>query len=123
VSITGVHITLFTPNADEVRAFVRDVLEFPYVDVGGGWLIFKLPDAELAAHPMDNEGFAARRGEPFQGLSFACDDIEAMVARLKKRGVEFTSDITDEGYGRVARFRMPGFMEVEVYQPNYGGPG
>ena len=124
MSITGVHIILFTPNADEVRAFMRDVLEFPFTDVGGGWLIFKLPDAELAAHPMDTEGFAAAGlREPFQGLSFACDDINATVARLRNKGVEFTSDITDQGYGHVARFRIPGFTEVEVYQPKYGGPG
>jgi catechol 2,3-dioxygenase-like lactoylglutathione lyase family enzyme len=126
VSFTGVHITLFTPDADAVRAFFRDVLEFPFADAGGGWLIFKLPEAELGAHPMDTEGFGppgARPSEPFLGLSFACDDIDATVARLKGRGVEFTSDITDQGYGRVARFRVPGYMEVEVYQPSYGGPG
>jgi predicted enzyme related to lactoylglutathione lyase len=126
VSITGVHFTLFTPDADVVRAFFRDVLEFPFTDAGGGWLIFKLPEAEVGAHPMDTEGFGApgtRPGEPFVGLSFACDDIEATVARLKTRGVEFTSDITDQGYGHVARFRVPGFTEAEVYRPKYGGPG
>jgi catechol 2,3-dioxygenase-like lactoylglutathione lyase family enzyme len=126
VGLTGVHITLFTPDADAARAFFRDVLELPHTDAGGGWLIFKLPEAELGAHPMDTEGFAApgaRPGEPFLGLSFACDDIDATVARLKTRGVEFTSDITDQGYGRVARFRVPGFMEAEVYQPSYRKPG
>jgi catechol 2,3-dioxygenase-like lactoylglutathione lyase family enzyme len=126
VSFTGVHLTLFTPDVDAVRAFFRDVLELPYTDVGEGWLIFKLPEGELGAHPMDTEGFdapGARRSEPFLGLSFACDDVDATVARLKSRGVEFTSEITDEGYGRVARFRVPGFMEAEVYQPSYAGPG
>lgn len=54
-TITGVHAVLFTKDAERLRAFFRDVLGLSSADAGGGWLIFALPPAELAAHPTDEE--------------------------------------------------------------------
>ena len=54
--ITGVHAVIFTTDADQDRAFFRDVLELPFVDAGEGWLIFALPPAELAANPAEEDG-------------------------------------------------------------------
>ena len=31
---------VYSRDADADRAFFRDVLEYPHVDAGGGWLIF-----------------------------------------------------------------------------------
>ncbi|MFC0850246.1 hypothetical protein ACFH04_42005 [Streptomyces noboritoensis] len=42
---------LYSTDADADRAFIRDVLGFPGVDAGQGWLIFGFPPAELAVHP------------------------------------------------------------------------
>src|SRR5512143_650255 len=84
--ITGVHTLFFTPQADELRAFIRDKLGFSGTDVGGGWLIFDLPEADMAVHPADT---------PRHDISFYCDDIHATVAELKSRGVEFTDDISE----------------------------
>ena len=67
--INGVHAIIFSDHAEGLRAFFRDVLELPSVDAGGGWLIFALPPAELAAHPDGDEG----RHE----LYLMCDDIQA----------------------------------------------
>ncbi len=114
--ITGVHTMFYSSAADELRAFLRDKLRFPYTDVGQGWLIFDLPDAEMGCHPAD-----PAKGAPSgtHNISFYCDDIERTVAELKGRGVEFTAPVTDQGYGLVTQFHMPGGLEVQLYQPRY----
>lgn len=56
--ITGAHSILYTDDPEADRAFFRDVLDFPHVDVGGGWLIFALPPAEVAFHPAGPEASA-----------------------------------------------------------------
>ena len=43
--IKGVHTMFYSSRPDELRAFFRDKLRFPFTDVGGGWLIFDLPAA------------------------------------------------------------------------------
>lgn len=108
--IKGVHAMFHTPKPEEMRNFIRDKLRFPYTDVHDGWLIFDLPEADMGCHPSD---------KVFHDISFYCDDITATVAELKERGVEFTSDISDQGFGLVTRFRMPGEVEVTLYQPHY----
>jgi catechol 2,3-dioxygenase-like lactoylglutathione lyase family enzyme len=114
--IKGVHTMFYSSNAEELRAFIRDKLGFPHSDVGDGWLIFELPEADMGVHPAD-ERASAQPG--MHNISFYCDDIEQTVAELAARGVEFTEEITDQGYGLVTRFRMPGGMEVDLYQPSY----
>jgi hypothetical protein len=79
------------------------------VDAGGGWLIFKVPPAELAAHPSD--------GPAGQELSFMCDDVEATVRDLRAKGVELTQEITDERWGRPTPVLLPGGGEVGLYAP------
>ena len=114
--ITGVHTMFYSSKPEELRAFIRDKLGFRATDVGGGWLIFDLPDAEMGCHPAEpTEGKSS--GTP--DISFYCDDIEKTVADLKGRGVEFTEGINDMGYGIVTRFKMPGDFQVQLYQPRY----
>jgi hypothetical protein len=114
--ITGVHTMFYSSKPEELRAFLRDKLRFPYTDVGEGWLIFDLPDAEMGCHPAEpTEG--KQSGAPH--ISFYCDNIEKTVAELKGRGVEFTEGITDAGYGFITQFRMPGDFQVMLYQPRY----
>ena len=108
--IKGVHTLFFTPQAEELRAFIRDKLGFTYTDVGGGWLIFDLPEADMAVHPGES---------PEHNISFYCDDIQSTVAELKSRGVEFTDDITEVQSRLFIHFNMPGDLEVELYQPKY----
>jgi len=113
--IRGVHTMFYTSQPDELRTFLRDKLKLPFTDVGEGWLIFDLPEAEMGCHPADAE--AAPSGTHY--ISFYCDDVNAAVAELTGRGVQFIDDITDAGYGLITHFVMPGEVKVQLYQPRY----
>ena len=114
--IRGVHTMFYSSEAEAFRAFLRDKLGFRHTDVGDGWLIFDLPEADMGCHPADPKGGAP---SGTHNISFYCDDIERTVTELKSRGVEFTDAIADHGYGLVTHFRMPGEIEVQLYQPRY----
>lgn len=109
--ISGVHAIIFTRDADAVRAFLRDVLELPSVDAGGGWPIFSLPPAELAAHPSADPGH--------HELYLMCDDIEAAVTELERKGVEVSRPISEERWGRITAIGMPDGTELRLYQPTH----
>jgi catechol 2,3-dioxygenase-like lactoylglutathione lyase family enzyme len=112
--ITGVHAIVFSPAADQVRAFFTDVLELPSVDAGGGWLIFALPPAELAVHPEGGAGH--------HELYLMCDDIQATLAQLRAKGVEVARDVSDQGWGLLAAIRLPDGTEFPIYQPRHPSP-
>lgn len=114
--IRGVHTMFYTSEAEALRAFLHDKLGFPATDVGDGWLIFDLPEADMGCHPSE-ERDGARSGT--HAISFYCDDIEQTVAELESRGVEFTTPVEDHGYGLVTFFKVPGGFEVQLYQPKY----
>jgi catechol 2,3-dioxygenase-like lactoylglutathione lyase family enzyme len=109
--ITGAHAIIFTRDADAVRTFLRDVLEFPSVDAGDGWPVFALPPAELAAHPGEGAGH--------HELYLMCDDIHATVAELEGRGVRFSGPISDERWGLVTTITMPDGGELRLYEPRH----
>ena len=114
--IRGVHTMFYSSKPEELRTFIRDKLGFSsYTDVGDGWLIFNLPEADMGCHPAESDG--APSGT--HSISFYCDNIEKTVGELKERGVEFTDDICDVGYGLRVHFKMPGDFEAELYQPRY----
>jgi catechol 2,3-dioxygenase-like lactoylglutathione lyase family enzyme len=116
--IAGAHTIVFAEDAEAARAFFRDVLGFPAVDAGDGWLIFALPPAELAVHPGPGWGEAVGGHELF----LMCDDIEATMAELESKGAEFVAPVTDEGFGRLTRLRVPGAGEVGLYEPRHASP-
>jgi hypothetical protein len=122
--IKGMHITYFTPQADELRAFFADTLKFPSVDAGHGWLIFALPPADLGVHPVEPGGElkAAIGHEIAHEMSFYCDDIHQTISELKARGVKFTSEVVDEGWGLSTTFAMTGGKDMQLYQPRYAKP-
>jgi len=113
--IKGVHTMFYSSQPAELREFLRDKLQFPFTDVGDGWLIFDMPEADMGVHPTDTGSAPAGT----HAISFYCDDIQLTVAELKSRGVEFTRPVEDHGYGLVTFFRMPGEVEVQLYQPRY----
>src|SRR5262245_28332665 len=114
--IRGVHTMFYSSEADALRAFFRDKLGLSCTDVGGGWLIFDIPEAEMGCHPAE-KGDGVASGTPH--ISFYCDDIQKTVAELKGRGVEFTEPVADHGYGLVTHFKVPGGFAVQLYQPRY----
>src|ERR1700720_4311460 len=87
--IFGVHTILYSKKAEAVRAFFRDVLGFPSVDAGGGWLIFAAPPGELGIHPIETHVHREQ-------FYLMCTDVKAEVARLEAKGVEFTAPITEQ---------------------------
>jgi hypothetical protein len=109
--ITGAHAIIYSPAAEEIRAFFRDVLEFPSVDAGDGWLIFALPPAELAMHPTD--------GASKHELYLMCDDINATVDELKRKGVKVVEPVSDRGWGLLTTIALPGGTELGLYQPRH----
>ena len=110
--ITGAHAIIYSQDAEATRAFLRDKLGFDRsVDVGGGWLIFALPPAEVAVHPDESGG----RHE----LYLMCDDIHATVAQLQAEGVEFTAPVTDQRWGLVTSLKVPGGGELGLYEPRH----
>ncbi|HYX90292.1 MAG TPA: VOC family protein [Myxococcaceae bacterium] len=114
--IRGLHGLFYSSEPEETREFLRDKLRLPYTDVGGGWLIFDLPESDLGVHPVDESG------QPPPGthdVSFYCDDIHGTVADLRARGVRFKQEIADHRYGFVTYFTMPGGVEVQLYEPKY----
>ena len=114
--IKGVHAMFYSSQADELRNFLRDKLQLAATDVGEGWLIFDVPEAEMGCHPADPE-HGARSGT--HNISFYCDDVEKTMAALQARGVEFTDPVADHGYGLVTFFKAPGDFKVQLYQPRY----
>ena len=109
--ISGVHAIIYSKQADAVRAFFRDVIGFPSVDAGRGWLIFALPPAELGIHPSA----AAASHE----LYLMCDDLEATIAELAPKGVRTNGTIVDQGWGRVTTLRIAEGVDVGLYQPRH----
>jgi predicted enzyme related to lactoylglutathione lyase len=108
----------YSSEADALRAFIKEKLGFSYTDVGEGWLIFDLPEADMGCHPADETGEHGKSSGTHD-VSFYCDDIEETVEELRARGVEFVGGIEDQGYGLVTHFMMPGELRVQLYQPLY----
>jgi catechol 2,3-dioxygenase-like lactoylglutathione lyase family enzyme len=118
--ISASHAIIYAEDPESARSFLRDVLELPFVDAHGGWLIFKLPPAELGIHPSgdpDVPGSGAPSGH--HELYLMCDDIEGTVADLTAKGVEFTVPVEDQGFGLITRLRIPGAEELGLYQPKH----
>jgi hypothetical protein len=113
VAITGVHGLLYTSEPDALRAVLRDAFGWEYVEDHPGWLIFKLPPAELGVHPVD-EG-----GTPMHQLSFMCDDLEATMAELRERGVEIRGGPENAGFGITTTIVLPGGLDVMLYEPRH----
>jgi predicted enzyme related to lactoylglutathione lyase len=109
--ITGVHTLLYHADIEAVRAFFRDVLEWPSVDAGHGWLIFGMPPGEIAVHPTDDD--------PRTEIYLVCDDLEATMEKLRAKGVAFARPVTDQGWGLVTAINLPGGGELGLYQPRH----
>lgn len=108
--IVGAHVILYSRDAEADRAFFRDVLGFPTVDAGHGWLIFALPPAEAAFHP----GEAAERHE----LYLMCDDLKAEMGRLEGKGAR-CSKAQKERWGTITRVELPGGGSLGLYEPRH----
>jgi catechol 2,3-dioxygenase-like lactoylglutathione lyase family enzyme len=115
MAITGVHAILYTRDAEADRAWFAGVLGLDSVDAGGGWIIFALPPAELAAHP------ASREGEDVE-LYMMCDSIETTMGELRDKGVVFDGPVTDQRWGLVTKIVLPSGARLGLYEPRHASP-
>jgi predicted enzyme related to lactoylglutathione lyase len=115
--INGMHALVYSREVDAARAFFRDVLGFRSIDIGGGWLIFAAPPAEIAVHPLE-EGDADRPASSVE-LYFLCDDVRGTMAELRAKGVEISKPIEERRYGLFTALRIPGGNEIGLYEPRH----
>ena len=111
--ISGAHVIIYSTNPEADRALCRDVLKFPHVDVGGGWLIFGLPPSELAFHPAE----ANDRHEFY----LMCDDIKSLTATLRAKNIA-CSPVHEEPWGLLIEATLPGGGKLGIYQPKHERP-
>ncbi|MGA5299674.1 VOC family protein [Nucisporomicrobium flavum] len=108
--ITGAHAIVYSDKADETRKFLTDVLQLRSVDAGGGWLVYALPPTELAVHPSDAPGG--------HELYLLCDDLDATMAELGEKGVEFGA-VSEQRWGRLSSIKLPGGGDLAIYEPSH----
>src|SRR5689334_13991249 len=111
--ITGAHSIIYSKNPEADRAFLRDILQLPNVDVGGGWLIFALPPAEVAVHPAEKNDV--------HEFYLMCDDVEALIAEMAAQGTE-CSPVQNQGWGLLTQLTLPGGGKLGIYQPRHARP-
>lgn len=111
--INGAHSVIYSKDPEADKAFLRDTLKFPYVDVGHGWLIFGLPPSEVAVHPSEKNDV--------HEFFLMCDDIDAFIAEMNDKGVE-TSEIQAQPWGMLTKITLPGGGKLGVYQPRHERP-
>jgi len=111
--LIGAHSIIYSTSPDADRAFLRDVLTLPNVDVGGGWLIFGLPPAEVAVHPSNQNGV--------HEFYLMCDDVEALVAEMKNRNID-CGQVQNQGWGLITHVTLPGGGKLGIYQPRHARP-
>jgi hypothetical protein len=111
--INGAHVVIYSKDAGADRRFLAEVLNFPHVDVGHGWLIFALPPSETAVHPSDEND----RHELF----LMCDDLDAEMERLIANGAP-CEPATEQGWGRLTQLTLPGGGKLGLYEPRHARP-
>jgi predicted enzyme related to lactoylglutathione lyase len=118
--INGAHFLLYSKNPEADRAFLRDVLALRSVDAGRGWLIFALPPAEIAVHPIDDDAPEPVAAGEVVGASLylMCEDLNATMKALESKDV-LCSEVTEAPWGIVTTFRLPSGGEIGLYQPTH----
>ncbi|HXU33752.1 MAG TPA: VOC family protein [Thermoanaerobaculia bacterium] len=117
----GTHVLFYSRDPEADRAFFTDVLELRSVDAGHGWLIFALPPAEAALHPIDDDSSGQEHaGHQLLGavVYLMCDDLQATVESLAAKGVAFT-EIDQAPWGLKTTIPLPSGGELGLYQPRH----
>ncbi len=121
--LVAVHTLIYSDDPEATRAFLRDVLEFPFVEHAGsepGWLIFKTGPSEVGVHPTSGTFEGGEYSyDRHHELALMCDDIEATVADLTAKGATFSGGIQDEGFGLVTMLELPGAGRILLYEPQH----
>ena len=111
--IIGAHSIIYSKSPELDRAFLRDVLKLPHVDLGGGWLIFALPPAEVALHPSSENDV--------HEFYLMCDDVEALIGEMEKCGIP-CGPVQNQVWGLLTHVTLPGGGKLGIYQPRHARP-
>jgi hypothetical protein len=111
--IIGSHSIIYSKDADADREFLKEIFNFPHVDVGHGWLIFGLPPSEVAVHPSEKNDH--------HEFYLMCADVNALVKQLQSKGIECSS-IHEERWGSLIHLTLPGGGKLGIYQPKHPRP-
>jgi len=111
--ITGAHSIIYSSDSKADMEFFKNILKFPNVDVGNGWLIFGLPPSEIAVHPSSENGL--------QELYLLCDDIQSFVKEMAWHKIA-CSEIETQRWGLITHLILPGGGKLGVYEPRHARP-
>jgi len=120
--IAAIHLLIYSDDAEATRAFLRDVIGWPYVEEpdSGGWLIFKSGPSELGVHPTDQSHGEVTYDNPRQhSISLMCDDLSRTMAELEGRGAEFTGPVEEQRFGITVMLKVPGADDIMLYEPRH----
>lgn len=121
--ITSLHALIYSDDPDATRAFLRDVLQWPWVQDEASepdWPIFRTGPSEMGVHPTESSYEGEHYSHPrHHEVSLMCDDIEATIADLRGRGAQFTGDVSDMGFGLAISLQVPGADDMLLYQPQH----
>jgi hypothetical protein len=106
-------MSLSIPRTPKPIGLFCDVLRFPCVDAGHGWLIFAKPPLEAAFHESE-------KSDQHQ-LFLMCDDLAATLRDLKSKHVT-VSDVSDQRWGKLATLALPGGGNIGIYEPKHPSP-
>ena len=116
MAVTGAHVLIYTSEPEALRAVLKDVFGWPHVDADDGWLIFRLPPAEIGIHPAEGPTYASGVR---QQLTLMCDDILTTIRDLRDRGLQVQGEPQDEGWGLTTTLALPGGVEIMLYEPRH----
>jgi hypothetical protein len=111
--IIGAHSIICSRKPEADRAFLRDILRFPNVDAGDGWLIFGLPASEVSVHPAPKNNV--------HEFYLMCTDIHEFIAAMAEHGVTY-GPVRSMGWGQLTQVTLPGGGKLGVYQPSHARP-
>ena len=121
--ITSIHTLIYSDDAEATRAFLRDVLQWPWVQDEASepdWPIFRSGPSEIAVHPTESDYQGEHYSHPrHHKVALMCDDIETTVAELRQRGAQFSGEVEDMGFGLAVPMQVPGADDVLLYQPTH----
>lgn len=119
--ITSIHTLIYSDDPAATRAFLRDVLDWPFVEhpeSEPGWLIFKTGPSEMGVHPTSGVHEGKAYSSPrHHSISLMCDDVAATMGELSAKGATFLGEVNNYGFGLCVMMELPGADPILLYQP------
>src|ERR1700753_1402892 len=109
-------IWLPVSDMEQAVAFYRDHLGLEVLEHDGDWSEVTAGDQRIGLNASESPA-----GDGGAASAFAVDDIDATVDQLKGQGVEFSGELSEHPWGRIAPFKDPDGNDLQVYAPPAAG--